>query len=96
MAIEIESDGSIIISACRVELYALKVTYGAVDDTGVRPTAGQFYCLGGFSKSVTDLAHLVTIIHGHESVKYLLLSPSWERFKLCFADSKNGVILLQH
>jgi amidase len=57
--------------ACRAGLYALKITRGTVDDTGVQPALRHFDCLGGFSKSVTDLAHLVAIMQGHDSEKYL-------------------------
>jgi amidase len=72
--------------ACRAGLYALKITRGTVDDTGVQPALRHFDCLGGFSKSVTDLAHLVAIMQGHESEKYLPLSPSWEGLKIGFVD----------
>lgn len=35
MSLGTESDGSIVMPACRAGLYALKITRGTVDDTGV-------------------------------------------------------------
>ncbi|KAF2793354.1 amidase signature enzyme [Melanomma pulvis-pyrius CBS 109.77] len=81
-----ESDGSIIMPACRAGLYALKLTPGSVDNTGVQPAAPSFDCLGGFAKNVRDLAHLVAIIQGHEPGKYISSETSWEGLKIGFSD----------
>ncbi|KAF2738226.1 amidase signature enzyme [Polyplosphaeria fusca] len=81
-----ESDGSIMMPACRAGVYALKLTPGSVDNTGVQPAAPSFDCLGGFAKSVRDLAYLVAIMQGHESGKYIPSETSWEGLKIGFSD----------
>ncbi|KAK0612157.1 amidase signature domain-containing protein [Immersiella caudata] len=45
IAIGTELDGSIIIPAARAGLYALKLTPGSVDTTGIQPAAPEFDCL---------------------------------------------------
>ena len=86
MSLGTESDGSIIMPGCRAGVFALKITRGTVDDTGVQPALRQFDCLGGFARSATDLAHLVAIMQGHEPDKYVVPNPTWQGLKLGFVD----------
>lgn len=83
-----ESDGSIIMPAARAGLYALKCTPGSVDVTGVQPAGRPLDTLGGFTRSITDLAHLTAIMQGHTPGHYLPLSKSWAGLKLGFVDPK--------
>ena len=72
--------------AARAGLYALKITRGTVDNTGVQPASPQFDCLGGFSRNAIDQAHLVAIMQRHHPEKYLPLNTSWTGLKIGFSD----------
>ena len=74
--------------ASRATVYALKISPGTVDDTGVQPASRPLDCLGGFTRSVTDLAHLIALMQGHKPDHYQPLSTSWAKLKLGFVDPK--------
>lgn len=79
-----ESDGSITMPAARAALYALKISMGTVDDTGVQPALRHFDCLGGLSRGVKDLAQLTAIMQDFEPDHYLPLRGSWDGLKIGF------------
>jgi len=72
--------------ASRAGLYALKVSRGTIDTTGVQPAGRNFDCLGAFSRNINDLAHIVAIMQDHDPEKYLPLPSSWEGLKIGFVD----------
>jgi amidase len=72
--------------ACRTGLYALKISRGTVDDTGVQPANRDFDSLGGFARSVSGLAYLVAIMQGKQPEAYLPLPTSWDGLKIGFVD----------
>jgi amidase len=74
--------------AARAEVYALKISPGTVDDTGVQPASRPLDCLCGFTRSVTDLAHLVALMQGKKPDHYLPLPSSWDGLKVGFVDPK--------
>ena len=86
ISIGTESDGSIIMPACRTGLYALKISRGTVDDTGVQPANRDFDSLGCFARSVLGLAYLVAIMQGKQPEAYLPLPSSWDSLKIGFVD----------
>lgn len=86
IAMGTESDGSIIMPAARAGLYALKLTPGSVDMTGLQPGAPEFDCVGPFARTTHDVATLSAIMQRHDPGKYLPLSDSWVGLKLGFVD----------
>jgi amidase len=75
-----------MMPAARAGLYALKITRGTVNDTGVQPALRHFDCLGGFTRNAVDQAHLVAIMQERSPDTYLPLKKSWEGLKIGFVD----------
>ncbi|KAK4236509.1 amidase signature enzyme [Achaetomium macrosporum] len=85
-SLDTETDGSIIMPAARAGLYALKLTPGSVDITGIQPGAPGFVCLGPMAKTTVDVATLAAVMQRHDPDKYLPLSNSWAGLRLGFVD----------
>lgn len=76
--------------AARAGLYVIRITRGTVDDIGVQPALRQFDCLGGFSRGVADLAHLVAIMQKKDIKAYMPLPPRGAVSKSASAIPKSG------
>jgi amidase len=73
-----------MMPAARAGLYApLKITRGTVNE---QPALRHFDCLGGFTRSAIDQAHLVAILQERSPDTYLPLRMFWEGLKIGFVD----------
>lgn len=71
--------------ATRAALYGLKASHGATDTSGVQPGAISFDCLGGFAKTPTDLADLMSVIMNKDFSASM--KSSWDGISVGFVDA---------
>lgn len=62
LALGTETIGSIVTPSTRAGLYALKVTHGVLDTTGLYTMSEFFDCLGPMAKSAADVRTLAEIL----------------------------------
>ena len=69
ISIGTDTVGSLVSPATRAALYTIKATVGIVDLAGVWVISSQFDSVGGFTKSVSDLADVTTALVKSEITK---------------------------
>ncbi|KAK0737091.1 amidase signature domain-containing protein [Apiosordaria backusii] len=90
IALGTEAEGSLIVSAGRAALYAMKPTIGRVSQKGVVPISRYFDSVGPMTKSVYDLAVLLDVLMERPVMfsftKYL--TRTWEAISVAVLDPK--------
>jgi amidase len=93
-----ETVGSIVTPSTRNALYALKLTHGSVDTTGVYALSEFFDCVGPMAKSAADVRLMAEILlkRSFDSTKF----GTWEGLSVGFLDPRawtlNEEICPQH
>lgn len=73
--------------ASRAALYGLKASHGSIDTAGVLPGGSSFDCLGGFAKTPTDLANMMSILSRRGRDYTESLNSSWDGLEVGFVDT---------
>nr|POE90219.1 glutamyl-trna(gln) amidotransferase subunit a [Quercus suber] len=82
-----ETDGSVVQPAARASLYAMKMTCEIVPLSGMQRAAPSMDSPGGLAKSSKDLADLISIMGGNETLG-APLSGMWDGIRVGLVNSQ--------
>ncbi|KAM0261115.1 hypothetical protein ACHAQJ_002377 [Trichoderma viride] len=90
LAMGTETIGSIVTPSTRAGLYALKITHGALDTTGVYALSDFFDCSGPMAKTAADVRLITEILlkRTFDSTKF----GTWEGLSVGFLDPRAWTI----
>ncbi|KAL9473477.1 hypothetical protein ACSS6W_007857 [Trichoderma asperelloides] len=90
LAMGTETVGSIVTPSTRAGLYALKITYGALDTTGLYALSDFFDCAGPMAKSAADVRLMAEILlkRTFDSTCF----GTWEGLSVGFLDPRAWTI----
>lgn len=85
-----ETVGSIVTPSTRAGLYALKITHGALDTTGLYALSDFFDCAGPMAKSAADIRLMAEILlkRTFDSTCF----GTWEGLSVGFLDPRAWTI----